>query len=196
MTNYSDMMLPITQGQAEKIAREIKKGSPFSIRISGVNLQEPGTLPVGLTPTQSKKVLRAKEKGVGVVINISKTQLDAMRRSGSGIFDILKTIEKGFKGTKKLTDSLIANPIRKALDKTGKTTDNEFSFTKGFTRRGGRSIVDEAYIEPAEDIINRMQGLAPGDMSGVQTYEVPKVSKKKPQNQAGKGLWTSGSQQF
>jgi len=130
MTEYRDVMLPLTEGQVEKIAREVKKGAPFSIKISKDNLMMEGSFPVGLTPTQMRKLERAKANGTGVVINISKTQLDSMRKMGSGLFDILKTIEKGFKGTKKLTDSLIADPIRSALDKTGKTTDKEFSFTK------------------------------------------------------------------
>jgi len=194
MTEYRDVMLPLTEGQVEKIAREVKKGAPFSIKISKDNLMMEGSFPVGLTPTQMRKLERAKANGTGVVINISKTQLDSMRKMGSGLFDILKTIEKGFKGTKKLTDSLIADPIRSALDKTGKTTDKEFSFTKGFTNRGGRSIVDEAYVEPAEDLIGRIRGLAPSDDSGVSTYKVPR--KKKPQNRVAKGLWTQGTQQY
>jgi len=190
-TEYTDVNLPLTNGQVEKLKREAKKGSPFSIRINAKMIGESGTMPMGLTNTQINKLEKAKSKGVGVVINISKTQLDNMRKSGSGFFSALSSMMNSIDLQKKILDEALAKPIRKGL--TGKGIEGTGRSRSEPIGEGGRSMVEEVSIDSAGDLIDRLQMRGDGELSGVRTYEVPKVSKKKTQ---GKGLWNQGTQQY
>lgn len=210
---FNNYGISITPNQSKKILRAVKNNLPVSISLSKEKLGGSANLELPLSKSQIAKIEKAKNKDKGVILKLTTNNYTQARKDGGGKFmDFLNIAEKGFNATKGLTDTFIAKPLRKALDKTGKTTDNQFSFTKGFTKRGkgegGRSMIEEVTIDvpgqglfkKVKDSIDPIRRIEPP-----RTYDIPEnrgivsaTGKKrgrpaKKKNLSGEGLSPVGS---
>ena len=74
MTRYTNVKVNISPGQIDKIKRAVKAGSQVNIRLSHKNLS--GDHILALTQAQINKITKAYHNGTGVVLTMSKTQLE------------------------------------------------------------------------------------------------------------------------
>src|SRR5271170_5568941 len=92
MTEYHDYGVNLSKGQEKKIDNAYKNGSGVTSRLTKLNLQGKHRLP--LTQTQINKIKKAKS---GVQLNLSKTQLKHMEKTG-GFLPLAALIPLVFSG--------------------------------------------------------------------------------------------------
>ena len=81
----------LTAGQAESVAKAMKHKTPITLRLTYNNLMR-GDETVNLTQSQINKLEKAKNKGVGADIKISKAQLRKFATSGGSIMNLFKIV--------------------------------------------------------------------------------------------------------
>ena len=81
----------LTAGQAESVAKAMKHKTPITLRLSYNNLLR-GDETVNLTQSQINKLEKAKNKGVGADIKISKAQLRKFATSGGSIMNLFRIV--------------------------------------------------------------------------------------------------------
>ena len=90
-TIYHPYRVNLTAGQAESVAKAMKHKTPITLRLSYNNLLR-GDETVNLTQSQINKLEKAKNKGVGADIKISKAQLKKFATSGGSIMNLFKIV--------------------------------------------------------------------------------------------------------
>lgn len=98
--NYRKKELALTTQQEKNIAKAIKDGKPVNIRLSAQALKKKTKLSaLFLTQTQINRVNKAKKSNSGLVLKLSKKQVDYMRQQakkgqleGSGIGTVLASL--------------------------------------------------------------------------------------------------------
>ena len=90
-TIYPPYRVNLTAGQAESVAKAMKHKTPITLRLSYNNLLR-GDETVNLTQSQINKLEKAKNKGVGADIKISKAQLRKFATSGGSIMNLFKIV--------------------------------------------------------------------------------------------------------
>lgn len=86
MDTYSKYGVNITESQRRKLSRAIRARSDTSLKLSAEDLS--GEFPLLLTSRQITRIQKSAAKGVGLVLKLSASQLDAMRKDG-GILPFL-----------------------------------------------------------------------------------------------------------
>ena len=81
----------MTAGQAESVAKAMKHKTPITLRLSYNNLLR-GDETVNLTQSQINKLEKAKNKGVGADIKISRAQLKKFATSGGSITNLFRIV--------------------------------------------------------------------------------------------------------
>ena len=104
MTKYFPYKVNLIQNQLEKLARAVKNNSAITIKLAHNELNGPHELM--LTKTQSNKLKKAMNNGVGSDIKISKTQIRKAVRQGSGIWSTLG--KYAFKAVKPLVTGALS----------------------------------------------------------------------------------------
>ena len=74
MNRYQKVKVNISQGQADKIKKVIQNGSAANLKLYYQDLN--GEHVLDLTKTQVNKIVKAYTNGTGVVLNLSKKQLE------------------------------------------------------------------------------------------------------------------------
>ena len=87
MSNYQNVKLHISQGQADKIKKAIQEKSDVSIRLSHSDLE--GEHILALTKSQLNKIAKAYEKGTGVTLKLSKKQIEYNSKVEGGFLGAL-----------------------------------------------------------------------------------------------------------
>ena len=90
-TIYHPYQVNLTAGQAESVAKAMKHKTPITLRLSYNNLLR-GDETVNLTQSQINKLEKAKNKGVGADIKISKAQLRKFATSGGSIMNLFRIV--------------------------------------------------------------------------------------------------------
>ena len=90
-TIYHYYRVNLTAGQAESVAKAMKHKTPITARLTYNNLMR-GNETVNLTQSQINKLEKAKNKGVGADIKISKAQLRKFATSGGSIMNIFRIV--------------------------------------------------------------------------------------------------------
>ena len=90
-TSYHPYRVNLTAGQAESVAKAMKHKTPMTLRLTYNNLIR-GAETVNLTQSQINKLEKAKNKGVGADINISKAQLRKFATSGGSIMNLFRIV--------------------------------------------------------------------------------------------------------
>ena len=90
-TIYHPYRVNLTAGQAESVAKAIKHKTPITHRLSYNNLMR-GDETVNLTQSQINKLEKAKNKGIGADIKISKAQLKKFATSGGSIMNLFRIV--------------------------------------------------------------------------------------------------------
>ena len=90
-TIYHPYRVNLTAGQAESVAKAMKHKTPLTLRLTYNNLMR-GDETVNLTQSQINKLEKAKYKGVGTDIKISKAQLRKFATSGGSIMNLFKIV--------------------------------------------------------------------------------------------------------
>ena len=90
-TIYHPYRVNLTAGQAESVAKAMKHKTPITLRLSYNNLLR-GDETVNLTQSQINKLEKAKNKGVGADIKISKAQLKKFATSGGSIMNLFRIV--------------------------------------------------------------------------------------------------------
>ena len=90
-TIYHPYRVNLTAGQAELVAKAMKHKTPISLRLTYNNLMR-GDETVNLTQSQINKLEKAKNKGVGADITISKAQLRKFATSGGSIMNLFRIV--------------------------------------------------------------------------------------------------------
>ena len=90
-TIYHPYRVNLTAGQAESVAKAMKHKTPITLRLSYNNLLR-GDETVNLTQSQIIKLEKAKNKGVGADIKISKAQLRKFATSGGSIMNLFRIV--------------------------------------------------------------------------------------------------------
>ena len=90
-TIYRPYRVNLTAGQAESVAKAMKHKTPITLRLSYNNLLR-GDETVNLTQSQINKLEKAKNKGVGADIKISKAQLRKFATSGGSIVNLFRIV--------------------------------------------------------------------------------------------------------
>ena len=88
MNRYQKVKVNISQGQADKIKKAIQSGSVVNLKLSYQDLD--GEHVLALTKTQVNKIVKVYTNGTGVVLNLSKKQLEHNSKvEGGFIGDLL-----------------------------------------------------------------------------------------------------------
>ena len=82
--NYIPFKVNLSEGQKTKLARAFKTNSPLTIRLK--KNKTSGNDELLLTPSQIKRINKARSLGNGVEIKISKTQIRKVLRQGGSLF--------------------------------------------------------------------------------------------------------------
>ena len=90
-TIYHPYQVNLTAGQAESVAKAMKHKTPITLRLSYNNLLR-GDETVNLTQSQINKLEKAKNKGVGADIKISKAQLRKFATRGGSIMNLFRIV--------------------------------------------------------------------------------------------------------
>ena len=90
-TIYHPYRVNLTAGQAESVAKAMKHKTPITLRLSYNNLLR-GDETVNLTQSQINKLEKAKNKGVGADIKISKARLRKFATSGGSIMNLFRIV--------------------------------------------------------------------------------------------------------
>ena len=90
-TIYHPYRVNLTAGQAESVAKAMKHKTPITLRLSYNNLLR-GDETVNLTQSQINKLEKAKNKGVGADIKISKAELKKFATSGGSIMHLFRIV--------------------------------------------------------------------------------------------------------
>ena len=90
-TIYHTYRVNLTAGQAESVAKAMKHKTPITLRLTYNNLMR-GDETVNLTQSQIDKLEKAKNKGVGADIKISKAQLKKFATSGGSIMNLFRIV--------------------------------------------------------------------------------------------------------
>ena len=96
-TVYHPYRVNLTAGQAETVAKAMKLKTPITLRLTHSNLLR-GDETVNLTQSQINKLEKAKNKGVGADIKISKAQLKKFATSGGSILNLFRIVSGVAKG--------------------------------------------------------------------------------------------------
>ena len=90
-TIYHPYRVNLTAGQAESVAKAIKHKTPITLRLTYRNLMR-GDETVNLTHSQTNKLEKAKSKGVGADIKISRAQIRKFATSGGSIMNLFRMV--------------------------------------------------------------------------------------------------------
>ena len=90
-TIYHPYRVNLTVGQAESVAKAMKHKTPVTLRLTCNNLMR-GDESANLTQSQINKLEKAKNKGVGADIKISKAQLRKFATSGGSIMNLFRIV--------------------------------------------------------------------------------------------------------
>ena len=90
-TIYHPYRVNLTAGQAESVAKAMKHKTPITLRLTYYNLMR-GDETVSLAQSQINKHEKAKNKGVGSDIKISKAQLRKFVTSGGSIMNLFRIV--------------------------------------------------------------------------------------------------------
>ena len=90
-TIYHPYRVNLTAGKAESVAKAMKHKTPITLRLTYNNLMR-GDETVNLTQSQINKLEKAKNKGVGADIKISKAQLRKFATSGGSIMNLFRIV--------------------------------------------------------------------------------------------------------
>ena len=112
MANYIEFKLLLTENQKKKINRAITKKESVSFRLTKQQVNQDGDSPVLLTKTQANKILKAKQKGTGVDIELSSAQVKSLAKQG-GFLPLIPLILGGISAIGSLAGG--ASAIAKAV---------------------------------------------------------------------------------
>ena len=87
MNNYQKVKDNISQGQTDKIKKAIQNGTAASIKLSHQDLN--GEYVLALTKTQLNKMTKANTDGTGIVLKMSKKQLEHNAKLEGGFIGAL-----------------------------------------------------------------------------------------------------------
>ena len=88
MTRYINVKVNISEGQKEKLQRDIKAGcSAVSIRLGHKDVQ--GNDIIVITNSQAKKIAKAHENGKGITIRMTSNQLKHNKKIEGGFLGLL-----------------------------------------------------------------------------------------------------------
>ena len=90
-TIYHPYRVNLTAGQAESVAKAMTHKTPITLRLTYSNLMR-GDETVNLTQSQINKLEKAKNKGVGADIKISKAQLRKFATSEGSIVNLFRIV--------------------------------------------------------------------------------------------------------
>ena len=88
MNNYQKVKVKISQGQTDKIKKAIQNGIVASIKLSHQDLKN-GENVLALTKTQLNKMTKAYTDGTGIVLKMSKKQLEHNAKVEGGFIGAL-----------------------------------------------------------------------------------------------------------
>ena len=88
---YHPHRVNLTAGQVETVAKAMKHKAPITLRLTYNNLMR-GDETVNLTQSQINKLEKAKNKGVGADIKISKAQLRKFATSRGSIMNFFRIV--------------------------------------------------------------------------------------------------------
>lgn len=80
MTSYKLHSVDLTDGQKQSLAKAYNQRAPVTLRLKHNQLS--GNFPLLLTNSQINHINKAKQKGTGVDVNISKSQISAQSKNG------------------------------------------------------------------------------------------------------------------
>jgi hypothetical protein len=87
MTNYIEYKLSLTENQKKEILHAITKKQGVTVRLGKTQFQN-GDFPVLLTQSQVNKILKAKQNGTGVDLDLSSAQIKKLSKHG-GILPLI-----------------------------------------------------------------------------------------------------------
>ena len=116
-TIYHPYSVNLTAGQAESVAKAMKHKTPITLRLTYNNLMS-GDETVNLTQSQINKLEKAKNKGVGAYIKISKAQLRKFATSGGSIINLFRIVSGV---AKKILPKILAPLATGAVSGLGET---------------------------------------------------------------------------
>ena len=116
-TIYLPYRVNLTAGQAESVAKAMKHKMPITLRLAYNNLMR-GDETVNLTQSQINKLEKAKNKGVGADIKISKAQLRKFATSGGYIMNLFRIVSGV---AKKILPKILAPLATGAVSGLGET---------------------------------------------------------------------------
>ena len=116
-TIYHPYRVNLTAGQAESVAKAMKHKTPITLRLTYNNLIR-GDETVNLTQSQINKLEKAKNKGVGADIKISKAQLRKFATSGGSIMNLFRIVTSV---AKKILPKILASLATGAVSGLGET---------------------------------------------------------------------------
>ena len=117
-TIYHPYQVNLTAGQAESVAKAMKHKTSITLRLSYNNLLR-GDETVNLTQSQINKLEKAKNKGVGADIKISKAQLKKFATNGGSIMNLFSRIVSGV--ARKILPKILAPLATGAVSGLGET---------------------------------------------------------------------------
>ena len=117
-TIYHPYRVNLTAGQAESVAKAMKHKTPITLRLTYNNLMR-GDETVNLTQSQINKLEKAKNKGVGAYIEISKAQLRKFATSEGSIMNLFRIVTGV---AKKILPKILAPLATGAVSGLGETT--------------------------------------------------------------------------
>ena len=117
-TIYHPYRVNLTVGQAESVAKAMKHKTPITLRLTYSNLIR-GDETVNLTQAQVNKLEKAKNKGVGADIKISKAQFRKFATSGRSIMNLFRLVTGV---AKKILPKILAPLATGAVSGLGETT--------------------------------------------------------------------------
>jgi len=87
MTRYMSVKVNVSKGQIQKIKRAVQTGSQVSIQLAHKDLS--GDHVLALTQAQINQIAKAYEKGTGVILKMSKTQLEHNAKIEGGFLSLI-----------------------------------------------------------------------------------------------------------
>ena len=89
--SYSSYKIKLTDYQTKQMANAIKKDMPIKFKLKHSDLSGSSGVPLLLTNRQLGRINKARNAGKGLMLNLSKAQIVAMRKDG-GIIPILAAL--------------------------------------------------------------------------------------------------------
>jgi len=87
MSQYKNIKLNISEGQKDKIKEAVQAGTGITVRLTHADLS--GEHVLALTQAQIKKMMKAYHRGTGMMLKMSKTQLEHNMKVEGGFLPAL-----------------------------------------------------------------------------------------------------------